>query len=94
MSNKVNNKLILVVVLVVLLALLWYGFVDTGTTSVETDGGPRVGTDLIEMTMELANARLDQSLFTEPNYLYLIDFSTIVPPQPLGRTNPFDAIGR
>ena len=53
-----------------------------------------VGNDLLKIFSELQSVTFDQSLFSSPGYLGLTDFSTSIPPQTTGRTNPFDAIGR
>lgn len=66
-----------------------------GTTVTPATASPSVlGADLLKMSKELSKAVLSQELFSSPAYLYLIDFTVPLPVQPVGRRNPFDAIGR
>lgn len=53
-----------------------------------------VGDDLLKIFGELQKVTLDQAIFSAPDYLLLTDFSTSIPPQTTGRSNPFDIIGR
>ena|SRR3989344_3491319 len=62
---------------------------STGASSPST-----LGADLLKISTDLSKASLSQQLFSKSGYLYLRDFSTPLPQQPVGRTNPFDIIGR
>ena len=53
-----------------------------------------VGADLLALLDKLDGAVLDTTLFTSPSYLLLEDFSTTIPTETTGRSNPFDLIGR
>ena len=52
------------------------------------------GNELIKIRQELQAVTFDQTLFTSPGFVNLIDFSTAITPQPTGRSNPFNTIGR
>ena len=50
--------------------------------------------ELIKMSKDLESVNFKQDLFVSPGYRLLTDFSTPIPPEPSGRSNPFDLIGR
>ncbi len=52
------------------------------------------GSDILGLYDSLQTVTLDQSVLKGPAFRSLIDFSTQVPSQPIGRANPFDLIGR
>ncbi len=89
-----RNKTILGSTLLVIVALLTYNFFLKGNSIVPTEGENQVGSDLIQISEELSGASFNQELFSEPAYRFLTDFSTPIPAQVVGRTNPFDIIGR
>lgn len=53
-----------------------------------------IGDDLVKLREKLQSVTLDKSLFSSTGYLLLSDFSTTIPAQATGRSNPFDIIGR
>ena len=60
----------------------------------ESPAGASFGADLLQIRDKLSEANLNKEIFAEPNYRRLTDFSLPIPDQPIGRKNPFDAIGR
>ncbi len=98
-----NTKTILVVVVILLLGgVAYFGFAkggDTATSSIETIGGEtvslgtgEVGADITALLNEINQLKIDNSLFQDPVYLYLVDYSQEIPPLPVGRENPFAPI--
>jgi hypothetical protein len=53
-----------------------------------------IGEDLKELHAQITRVNFDQTIFSSPGYLGLTDFSTTIQPQPTGRPNPFNIIGR
>lgn len=49
---------------------------------------------LVKTAAELSSIDFNNDLFAAPAYRFLTDFSIIIPQEPVGRPNPFDAIGR
>lgn len=49
---------------------------------------------LIKMSKDLESVDFKQDLFSSSGYRLLTDFSTAIPSEPVGRTNPFAAIGQ
>ncbi|MDO8424031.1 MAG: hypothetical protein Q7S54_00280 [bacterium] len=50
--------------------------------------------NLVKTAEELSSINFDRQLFAAPAYRFLTDFSSAFPQEPLGRSNPFDIIGR
>lgn len=53
-----------------------------------------IGSDILELSAKLQTVKLREDIFSSPLYRSLVDFSTPVQNQAVGRANPFDAIGR
>jgi hypothetical protein len=66
---------------------------EAGSTSADLSA-EEIGSDVLALYASLQSVSLDQSLFSSPLYRNLQDFSTTLSSQPVGRTNPFDIIGR
>ena len=99
MKDLMKNKTILETVgAVAILLLLYFLFLrspEKEPSTTPTGSAPEaLGADLLKMSNDLSRATLSQELFSNPGYLSLSDFSTPLPLQPVGRTNPFDVIGR
>jgi len=96
MQLLVKNKGILAIVAIFIIVMFAYNTFfrpEVVPTSSELSASG-VGDDLLKMHSELQAVTLDRSLFSAPGYLRLTDFSNVIPPQPTGRPNPFDIIGR
>lgn len=93
MQGVTNNKPVIFATILVLLAMLSYNFFLSSDV-VLTEGAPVVGSDIIALADELTNATLNKSLFSKPGYVLLTDYTVAISPEPLGRNNPFEVIGR
>jgi hypothetical protein len=91
-----NNKSLVIAIVVFIVAILVYNlFLQPTQTAInESVATQGVGNDVVSLYQSLQSATLDQSLFSSPTYRGLVDFSVTIPPQPVGRTNPFDIIGQ
>ncbi|MEK7147906.1 MAG: hypothetical protein AAB758_01255 [Patescibacteria group bacterium] len=92
-KNKTAVEIIIGFVLVVVAYNLFSSYFVSTDVSL-TASPTTLGADLLKMSQDLSIANLDQSLFAKPSYTYLTDFSTPIPREPVGRTNPFDTIGQ
>ncbi|MDO8620027.1 MAG: hypothetical protein Q7R64_01610 [bacterium] len=52
-----------------------------------------LGRDLLSALATLKSTKLDTSVFSDPVFLSLKDFSVEILPQPIGRRNPFAVFG-
>lgn len=53
-----------------------------------------IGADIIKTSQEISKATLSRELFAQSDYRYLVDFSTPLQIQSLGRVNPFAQFGQ
>lgn len=96
MKTLVKNKGILATIAVFILAMFLYNFFsasDALPVSIDLSA-PSIGADLLQIYDKLQQVTLDQAVFSSAGYRELTDFSESIPPQPTGRPNPFDLIGR
>lgn len=99
-----NKNVIMAVVLIVLLVVAYFMFFkgeDLAPTdalvseNIGPDGLPiagdglTAGADLLPMLLRLNSLHLDDTIFQDPVFLSLEDFTIEIPPQPQGRSNPF-----
>ncbi len=92
-----KNKFTLLAIVVFFIVIFFYNtFVKENKVMVEegSEAAQTVGADLLALSDELRQVTLNTELFSTKLYLALTDFSTPLPPQPVGRTNPFDLFGR
>lgn len=99
MSMKTTHT-ILAVVLIALSVLVGGAIVSEGSKAsaadaldVSTPAGAEVGSDVIALIQQIKTLRIDQSIFSDPAFLSLTDYTTPIPPQPVGRPNPFAPLG-
>lgn len=89
-----KNSATMLAVLLFILVIMGYKYLFKADLNTETDVASAVGSDLINLSYTLQSVSLDRSLFSKPSYRSLRDFSTPTTPQPVGRPNPFNVIGR
>jgi hypothetical protein len=96
MDTLKNNKGTLVAIVIFILAILSYNLLFKSDAVVLPSEltASNIGNDLIKMRAELQAVALSQEVFSSPGFLLLVDFSTDIPSQPIGRPNPFNIIGR
>ena len=87
-------------IIVVVSIIIYYWFLKPAPTDTATNGGTlldvtaeaNVGTDVLTLLNQIQSLRIDKSIFESPEYQSLNDFSVAIPPQPVGRPNPFAPI--
>ena len=96
MKTLAGNKGTIAAVAIFIMVMFLYNiFFKSETVPIPDElSASSIGNDLLKMRGELQAVALDQTLFSAPGYLFLTDFSVNIPQQPLGRTNPFNLIGR
>jgi hypothetical protein len=94
-----QHKLLFAIIVLILVGMVWYGLAQSGadtplltTETVGTVGttGPDKG--LVGTLLALRAVTLSGTIFSEPAFLSLQDFSTPIIPEPVGRSNPFAPI--
>jgi hypothetical protein len=66
---------------------------DVLKTSVAKTSAEIVGSEILNALNQIESLELDRSIFSSPIYQSLKDRSQAIPPEPVGKTNPFDPIG-
>ncbi len=100
MSMKFLLKHKLIIILAIVVAILaWWGLSGLGgapssPSLLSTQGGDKALTpadqNLVATLLQLRAVKLDGTIFSEPAFAALKDFSTPIVPEPVGRQNPFE----
>lgn len=100
-DTLLRHKLILIVAAAAVIIGGWWLFSDTSTSSstdiltTETLGGENnpAGQELVETLLALRTVTLEGTIFSNPLFRGLKDFSISIMPEPVGRPNPFAPLG-
>ncbi|MDE2071275.1 MAG: hypothetical protein KGI70_00890 [Patescibacteria group bacterium] len=88
-----TGLLAVVLVLCLVIAYLFYmGGPSTPALSTVDTSSP-VSSDLLAVLGSLHTIQLDQTIFTNPVFVSLSDFGVTIPPENVGRRNPFAPVG-
>ena len=103
-----HHTLIIIGAVVVLAIAVWWGLSSSSSAPapVLTTGNPVPGTlqttavvptapadqDIVATLLTLRAVKLDGTIFADPAFMALRDFSTQIIPEPAGRPNPFAPI--
>jgi hypothetical protein len=94
---KTNKTLILGIFGAGLLIWAYFMFFAGGSSGpLLTSSGSSVSPVTQELLVTLGNLRtirLDETIFGDPVFESLSDFGVVIPPEAIGRRNPFEAIG-
>ncbi len=88
------RKSTIIVVLVIVAAGIAYfyyeGFPSPDSSSLQASSDEAsVGTQVLDLLNQIRSLKIDTSLFSDPAYLTLRDYTVQIPPENVGRTNPF-----
>lgn len=99
MNWILQHKLIVIGAIIVLFVAVWYGLSSSGgaapvleTGAVGNTGSPTADSadqQLVATLLSLRAVTLSGTIFTDPAFQSLKDFSTAITPEPIGRPNPF-----
>ena len=103
-SSSNRNTIIIGIILVVVLAGGWYFYSQGGSapstsqvvssTSNVDAATAAVGENVLSILNNVSSIHIDSNFFTTPAYQSLVDYSIVVPPQAVGRNNPFAPVGQ
>lgn len=97
MNALFQHKFILIAVALAIAGAVWYGLspspVEPDLTSTPA-GGSLVEQGIVPTLLALRAVKLDGTIFSDPTFIRLKDFSTEIVPEPVGRTNPFAPLGK
>lgn len=99
MAVLTKYKNILLLVIIAVLAFVGFTIFTGGdddsaalTSTTQKDSASIAGRELLATLLELKEINLDSSIFEDPVFRSLEDFSQELVPQPTGRRNPFAPI--
>ena len=84
---------ILVIIAFVVYSILFGNTTDEVLVSETQQERSEIESELIALLLQLREVELDPSLFGDPVFQSLRDFSTELVPEPVGRQNPFAPLG-
>ena len=91
MNFLLRHKVIILLVGVGIAGIAWFGMTSSGPapllTTETVGGGP--GQELVETLLALRSVKLDGTIFSEPAFTQLQDYSQPIRQEPIGRENPF-----
>ena len=91
-ASLLRNKLVLIGIIIVVLGGAWYGLSSSsGPTPVLTSTGADTSGDgnIVSTLLALQAITLGDSIFSNPAYTTLKDYTTAILPEPVGRPDPF-----
>jgi len=91
-THKLTAALIILTGVVVGSGLFYGGGSFAEEALTVTSGA--TGGDLLGILSDLQQIKLDGTIFTDPVFQNLTDFSVEIPPEPISRPNPFLPIGQ
>jgi hypothetical protein len=91
-KSKKNMFIIIGMLAVAGIAYFYYSGSNSQTASSfnqTTDEGQQAGAMVLNLLNQIQSLKIDNSLFKDPAYLTLQDYTVQIPEIPIGRTNPF-----
>lgn len=96
MLGKYGNIIIGAIVVVAAFFIYTYFFTSPATPALSATSAQSATAvsdqDLIVLLSTLHTIKLDDSIFSDPTFQSLTDFSTALVPEPVGRTDPFSPL--
>lgn len=95
MDYIAQHKFMSLIVLIVLIGAAWWGFTSSSSPApVLSTDAVGVATDtqdaqIVSTLLQLQSVTLSGTIFSDPGFLSLQDFTTQVITEPVGRPNPF-----
>ncbi len=94
MQTLLQHKLTLVVIALLVAGGVWYGMSSTPavpdlTSTPAAAGASSADQGIVPTLLTLRAVKLDGTIFSNPTFTQLRDFSTDIITEPVGRTNPF-----
>jgi hypothetical protein len=100
-SGILHNKLVVIIIILLVIGGAWYalaggGESDTSSSSssplTSTKATTRDDAALIATLTSLRAIKLEGTIFSNPAFIGLRDYTTAIIPEPVGRADPFAAL--
>jgi hypothetical protein len=92
MGYILEHKFVAGIITVVILGALWYGLSNSGAQApiLQTEAPvSESDKELVSTLLTLRAVQLNGTIFQDPVFQSLQDFTTEITPEPVGRPNPF-----
>jgi len=97
MSWIKQHMLLFIGIIIVIVGVVWYGISDTSDVPLLSSDEPIPGTlaetnadqEIVGSLLALRSVNLTGTIFTDPAFVALKDFGTMLVPEAVGRPNPF-----
>lgn len=91
---KANKGIVIAIIVFLVLIGIYKLFIANNEITDSSIEAQNIGADIIELNASIERVNLNPELFSSTAYRRLVDFSSVIPSQPVGRINPFDLFGR
>lgn len=96
-DNNYMKKLTVILIIILVLASFVYFYMKGNELSKNSsllegstpDVSNNVGAEVLALLNQVKLIKIDSTIFESPVYKTLVDYTVEVPPQPVGRPNPF-----
>jgi len=94
MKNLFRSKTVIVVIIIIILAAVYF-YYEGGSSSggssllVQQASDQSIGSAELNLLSQIQSLKIDTSLFQDPGYQALVDYSVAIPAEDVGRPNPF-----
>lgn len=79
--------------LLIYVYLAYFSGSSSSATLTASDAESPLSTDILVTLQSIHSIKLDNAIFTDPVFVSLSDFGVTIPPENVGRRNPFVPIG-
>ena len=99
-TPKSSKKTIIIMVVIIVVAIIAYFYYEGGNTvtsssletSQVTSDAQAAGARVLNLLNQIKSLKIDTSLFSDPAYETLRDYTVAIPQEQVGRANPFAPI--
>ena len=96
-TPKTSKKNIVIIVVIIIAAIIGYFYYEGSTpvtnsslqTTAASDDAQAVGARVLALLNQIRSLKIDTSIFKDPSYMTLRDYSVAIPQENVGRPNPF-----
>jgi len=96
MNTQSSNKTWIWIAIIIIVAIVGYFYLSgssapASSTLVQSSGSDSeaVGAQVLTLLNQIQSLKIDTSIFSDPGFLTLRDYSVAIPPENVGRANPF-----
>jgi hypothetical protein len=96
MNTQSSKKTWVWIAIIIIVAVLGYFYfygssapAASGLVQSSPSDSDAVGAQVLTLLNQIQSLKIDTSIFSDPGFLTLRDYSVAIPPESVGRSNPF-----